>query len=126
MLLFIHSSLIVLYAVPLDASNTHRTPSRLANDIFGINVNETQDTVNARSQVLRCSRGKLNYIPACGTPEQSCSSNNNQSIYFKDGVLRVPINYNVTGIASGTVKNWVEAEAQSEWFCPFVHVLHFR
>ena len=115
LLLFIHSSLIVLYAVPLDASNTHRTPTQLANDIFGINVTETQDLVNARSQMLSCSRGKLSYIPACGaTPEQSCSYNVNQSIWFQNGVLRVPIPYNVTGIASGTVKNWVEAEAQSE------------
>ena len=114
LLLFIHSSLIVLYAVPLDASNTHRTPTQLANDIFGINVTETQDLVNARSQMLSCSRGKLSYIPACATPEQSCFSNVNQSIWFQNGVLRVPIPYNVTGIASGTVKNWVEAEAQSE------------
>jgi hypothetical protein len=114
LLLVIHSSLIVLYAVPLDVSNTNCTPSQLANNIFGINVNETKDAVNVRSQALRCSRGKLNYIPACGMPEQLCSSNNNQSIYFKNGVLRVPINYNVTGIASGTVKNWVEAKAQSE------------
>ena len=114
LLLFIHSTLIVLYAVPLDASNIDRTPTQLANDVFGIAVNETQDLVNGRSQVLSCSGGKLSYIPACGTPEQSCSSNVNQSIWFKNGVLRVPIPYNVTGIASGTVKNWVEAEAQSE------------
>jgi hypothetical protein len=108
------SYLIVLYAVPLDASNTDRTPTQLANDVFGINVNETQDLVNARSQMLSCSGGKLSYIPACATAEQSCSSNVNQSIWFKNGVLRVPIPNNVTGIASGTVKNWVEAEAQSE------------
>ena len=114
LLLIIHSSVIVLYAEPLDASNTHRTSTQLANDIFGINVSEIQDPVNARSQMLSCSRGKLSYIPACGTPEQSCSSNVNQSIWFKNGVLRVPIPYNVTGNASGTVKNWVEAEAQSE------------
>jgi hypothetical protein len=113
-LLFIHSSLIVLYAEPLDASNTHRTPTQLANDIFGINVTEIRDTLNARSQMLSCSRGKLSYVPACATTEQACSSNTNQSIWFKNGVLRVPIPYNVTGIASGTVKNWVEAEAQSE------------
>jgi hypothetical protein len=118
LLLFIHSSLIVLYAIPRDASNTHRTSSQLANDVFGINVTETQDPVNARSQVLRCSGGKLNYVPACGTPEQSCYPIANQSISFVNGVLQVPINYNVTGIASGTVKNWVEAEAQSE--CPSV------
>ncbi|KAL3783672.1 hypothetical protein ACHAW5_007501 [Stephanodiscus triporus] len=107
-----NSSLIVLYAVPLDASNSDRTPTQLANDVFGMAVNETQDPVNARSQVLSCSGGKLSYIPACGTSGQSCSSNVNQSIWFKNGVLRVPIPYNVTGIASGTVKNWVEAEAQ--------------
>jgi hypothetical protein len=114
LLLIIHSSVIVLYAEPLDASNTDRTPTQLANDVFGINVDETQDPVNGRSQVLRCSRGKLRYIPACATAEQSCSSNVNQSIWFKNGVLRVPIPNNVAGIASGTVKNWVEAEAQSE------------
>ncbi len=101
----IHSSLIVLYAVPLDASNTHRTPSQLAKDIFGINTNETQDPVNARSQVLRCSRGQLNYIPACGTSGQACYPFVNQSVYFVDGVLQVPINYNIAGVASGTVKN---------------------
>ena len=123
---FIHSSLIVLYAIPLDASNIDRTPSQLANDIFGINETETQDPVNAKSQVLRCSRGQLNYIPACGTPEQSCYS----TPLVVNGVLRVPINYNVTGIASGTVKNWVEAEAQSECSCvnhylsPFIHVCY--
>ncbi len=114
-LVFIHSSLIVLYAAPLDASNTHRTPSQLANDIFGINTNEAQDPVNARSQVLRCSRGQLNYIPACGTSGQACYPFLNQSVYFVNGVLRVPINYNIAGVASGTVKNWVEAEAQSEF-----------
>ena len=83
LLLFIHSSIIVLYAVPLDASNTHRTPTQLANDIFGINVTETQDLVNARSQMLSCSRGKLSYIPACATPEQSCSYNVNQNMVSK-------------------------------------------
>jgi hypothetical protein len=114
LLLIIHSTLIVLYAIPRDASNTHRTSTQLANDVFGLNVSEIKDPVNARSQMLSCSRGKLSYIPACGTPEQSCSSNVNQSIWFKNGVLQVPIPNNVTGIASGTVKNWVEAEAQSE------------
>ncbi|KAL3778796.1 hypothetical protein ACHAW5_006762 [Stephanodiscus triporus] len=108
------SFLIVLYAMPLDASNTHRTSVQLANDIFGINdsVSEPQDLVNARSQVLRCSRGQLNYVPACGTAEQMCYPFVNQSVSFVNGVLQVPINYNITGIAWGTVMNWVEAEAQ--------------
>ncbi|KAL3801468.1 hypothetical protein ACHAW5_005041 [Stephanodiscus triporus] len=108
-----NSTLIVLYAVPLDASNIDRTPTQLANDVFGIAVNETQDLVNARSQVLSCSGGKLSYIPACGTPEQSCSSNVNQSIWFKNGVLQVPIPYNVTGIASAMVKNWWKRSSEN-------------
>jgi hypothetical protein len=91
-------SLIILYTAPLGASNTNHTPSQLANNIFVINVNETKDVVNARSQVLRCSRGKLNYIPMCSTPVQLCSSNNNLSIYFKNGILSVPITYIVIGI----------------------------
>jgi hypothetical protein len=118
LLLSSRSSLIVLYAMPLDASNTHRTSGQLANDIFGINDSgsEPQDPVNARSQVLRCSRGQLNYMPACGTAEQMCYPFVNQSVSFVNGILQVPINYNITGIAWGTVMNWVEAEAQSEFF----------
>jgi hypothetical protein len=113
-----HSSLLVLYAMPLDASNT-RTSGQLANDIFGINtsVSEPQDPVNGRSQVLRCSRGQLNYMPACGTDGQACYPFVNQSVSFVNGILQVPINYNIAGIDSGTVVNWVAAEAQSEIFC---------
>ena len=33
--------------------------------------------------------------------------------YIKKLVLEVPIDQNVTGIQSGTVKNWVTAEAQA-------------
>ncbi len=76
-------------------------------------MGEVQDPVSGRSQILRCSRGKLNYIPACATTEQSCTRTFD-TISFVNGVLRVPINNNVAGIASGTVVNWVEAEAQSE------------
>ena len=47
------------------------------------------------------------YIPACGTEEQTCSSP-----LITNGVLEVPINENVTGVTSGTVVNWVKAEAQ--------------
>ena len=68
-----------------------------------------QDAVNARSQMLRCSGGQLNLIPACGTEEQACY---NEPL-ITNGVLEVPIDQNVTGIKSGTVKNWVTAEAQA-------------
>ena len=104
------SSLIVLYAVPFDAINV-RTSAQLANDIFGINTTEVEDPVNARSHVLRCSKKQLDYRPACGTVEQSCF---NQPSLIVNGVLEVPLDLdqNVTGVASGTVKNWVEAKAQ--------------
>jgi hypothetical protein len=100
------STLLVLYAIPLDASNDNRNAVQLQNDIFGIGTNP--DPVNVRSQMLACSRGQLEYIPACGTPEQTCSHP-----LIANGVMEVPINNNVTGVASGTVVNWVTAEAQN-------------
>ena len=99
------STLIVLYAIPLDSINDKRTSIQLANDLFGINTTEVQDEVNAKTQMLACSGGKLDYIPACS--EQTCSSSP-----ITNGILEVPINENVTGIKSGTVVNWVKAEAQ--------------
>lgn len=101
------STLIVLYAIPPDASN-HKTSSQLANDVFGINTNEAQDTSNVRTQMAACSRGQLTYIPACGTVEQACFG----KTPIVNGVLEVPITQSVTGVASGDVVNYVTAQAQ--------------
>lgn len=102
---FYSSTLIVLYAVPPDASNNDRNSIELANDIFGINATGAgpQDPVNARSQVIRCSKGQLEYVPATGHP------------LIVNGILEVPISQNVAGVASGTVKNWVAAAAVGEY-----------
>ena len=53
------STLIVLYAIPLDVINDERTSIQLANDIFGINTTEVRDEVNVKTQMLACSGGKL-------------------------------------------------------------------
>ena len=92
------STLLVLYAIPPDVSND-RTAVQLANDIFGIGDNP--DPVNVRSQMLACSRGQLDYVPAAGDPR------------IVNGVMEVPITQNVAGVASGDAVNWVKAEAQS-------------
>ncbi len=92
------STLLVLYAIPPDVSND-RTAVQLANDIFGIGDNP--DPVNVRSQMLACSRGQLDYVPAAGDP------------LIVNGVMEVPITQNVEGVASGDAVNWVKAEAQS-------------
>lgn len=55
-----------------------------------------------------CSKGQLNYIPACGTQEQACFG----SSPIVNGVLEVPIDKNITGVPSGDVVNWVKAAAQ--------------
>jgi len=107
LLFLLISSLIVLYAIPLDASNGKHTSVQLANEIFGINTTEVQDAVNVKTQMLACSGGQLNYVAACGPEDSTC---NNELV--TNGILEVPINENITGVKSGTVKNWVMAEAQ--------------
>ena len=104
-----YSPLIVLYVIPPDVVNNDRTSVQLADDIFGINTTEPVDAVNARSQISACSKGQLNYIPACGTQEQACYSGTNLIV---NGVLEVPISKSVTGISSGTVVNYATSEAQ--------------
>ena len=110
--------MIVLYAVPLDVSND-KTSAQYANDVFGINVTEAADPVSGRSQMLRCSRGQLEYIPACGTEEQACFG----EPLVVNGVMEVPIANNATGVASGTIVDWVATEAQGEYRCPSLHLL---
>ena len=95
--------------MPPDAVNDDITSVQLANDIFGINTTEAVDPVNVKNQVARCSKGQLNYIPACGTQEQTCF---NEPLIV-NGILEVPISQNVTGIDWSTVTNWLTAEAQA-------------
>ena len=105
------SSLIVLYAIPPDCQNNERTSVQLANDIFGINTTESQDPVNARTQILACSRGQLEYIPACDS-SQACSAVA-PSVNLTNGVLEVPIAENAVGVSSGTVVNYVTTAAKA-------------
>ena len=80
--------------MPPDAVNDIRSSVQLANDIFGLNTTGVQDEVNAKSQMLACSRGQLNYVAACGDEDPTCSSP-----LITNGVLEVPITDNVSGVA---------------------------
>ena len=95
------STLLVVYAVPPDAQNTDRTSAQMADELFGDYVGGS-DPVNARSQVIACSNGARNYIPACADDAAGCGS-----APIVNGVIEVPITDNVSGVASGTVVNWV-------------------
>ena len=100
------SSLLVLFAIPPDATNNNRNAVQLQDDIFGIGGT---DPVNVRSQILACSRGQLDYVPACGNlGGPSCSHP-----LIVNGVMEVPITDNVSGVASGTVVNWVTTAANA-------------
>lgn len=99
-------SLLVLYAIPPDATNG-RTATQFQEDIFGLGGT---DPVNVRSQMLACSRGQLDYVPACGSLGglPSCSHP-----LIVNGVMEVPITSNVSGVASGTVVNSVTTAANA-------------
>ena len=104
----------MLYAIPLDVENG-KSSSEYSDDIFGTDG----DQVNVRSQASACSRGQLEYVPA-------------ESDLFVNGVLEVPIDNNIAGVASGTVVNWVTAAAQElltglgvslSDFTPIMHIV---
>lgn len=98
-----NSNLLILYAVPPDVQNNAVTPEQLANEVFGdvCNTGCQYDQHNVKSQMLACSRGKLNYVPASGHPE------------IVNGVLNVPISQNVAGVWRVIVENWVKVAANA-------------
>ena len=105
------SSLLIVYSKPPDASNS-KTPAEMADELFGTYVGGS-DPVNARSQVLACSRNKLEYIPACDdTSAAGCAAAVADSTIV-NGVIEVDITSNVSGVASGTVVNWATTAANA-------------
>ena len=105
------SSLLIVYSKPPDASNS-KTPAEMADKLFGTYVGGS-DPVNARSQVLACSRNKLEYIPACDdTSAAGCSAAVADSTIV-NGVIEVDITSNISGVASGTVVNWATTAANA-------------
>ena len=122
------SSLLIVYAKPPDASN-EQTPAQMADELFGAYVGGS-DPVNARSQVLACSRNKLEYIPACDdTSAAGCSAAVAASTIV-NGVIEVDITSNISGVASGTVVNWATTAANALLSThglstnSFTHVMH--
>ena len=105
------SSLLIVYSKPPDASNS-KTPAEMADELFGTYVGGS-DPVNARSQVLACSRNKLEYIPACDdTSAAGCAAAVADSTIV-NGVIEVDITSNISGVASGTVVNWATTAANA-------------
>ena len=93
--------ILVLYSIPLDHQN-HRSSVEIANDVFGICDGCTPDPVNLKSQYLGCSGGKMNIVPACSRPSDSCYGNPE----IVNGVLEVEIPINVQGQRTTTVTSY--------------------
>jgi len=90
-------SVLVLYSQPKDFQNTV-TPAQVADKFFGVDG----DSITLQSQFQQYSKNELNFIPACSLPGDSCFGNT----IIVNGVLEVPIPYNVEGVGSGFVVNW--------------------
>jgi len=90
--------IIVIYVNALDAQNDEVSYEELGDKVFG----SDGDPVNARSQLLACSKNQLNYFPACSRPKDKCYGDTD----FKNGVLKVNLNKNVTGVGYNKVYYW--------------------
>jgi len=103
-------ALLIIYSIPPDHQNVQRTSVEIANDIFGICEESgcIPDPANLSSQISDCSGGEMEYIPACSRPNDPCY--NYEKIV--NGVLEVPIDYNIAGVSSGTVVNYNTAAAK--------------
>jgi len=115
------TDLLVLYGIPGDCRggpdyNTTsgnlcniRTPSFYADSLFGTNG----DLKTVASQFNACSKGKLQYVPACSDASSAECAQLDSNVLFANGVLEVKIDNNVIGMASGSAVNLVTTAANS-------------